>query len=29
MPFIVGEYIDEVECDVLSIEVCGLLLGHP
>jgi hypothetical protein len=29
VPFIVGDYVDEVECDVLPLEVCGLLLGHP
>jgi hypothetical protein len=27
--FIVGDYVDEVECDVLPLEVCGLLLGRP
>jgi hypothetical protein len=27
--FIVGDYVDEVECDVLPLEVCGLLLGCP
>jgi hypothetical protein len=26
--FTVGDYVDEVECDVLPLEVCGLLLGH-
>jgi hypothetical protein len=29
VPFIVDDYVDEVECDVLPLEVCGLLLGHP
>jgi hypothetical protein len=29
VPFTVGEYVDEVECDVLPLEVCGLFLGHP
>jgi hypothetical protein len=29
VPFTVGDYADEVECDVLPLEVCGLLLGHP
>jgi hypothetical protein len=29
VPFTVGEYVDEVECDVFPLEVCGLLLGHP
>jgi hypothetical protein len=29
VPFTVGDYIDEVECDVLPLEVCGLLLGRP
>jgi hypothetical protein len=29
VPFTVGDYVDEVECDVLPLEVCGLLLGHP
>jgi hypothetical protein len=29
VPFIVGDYVDEVECDVLPLEVCGLLLGRP
>jgi hypothetical protein len=28
VPFIVGDYIDEVECDLLPLEVCGLLLGR-
>jgi hypothetical protein len=28
VPFTVGEYVDEVECDVLPLEVCGLLLGR-
>jgi hypothetical protein len=28
VPFTIGEYVDEVECDVLPLEVCGLLLGH-
>jgi hypothetical protein len=27
--FTVGAYVDEVECDVLPLEVCGLLLGRP
>lgn len=27
--FSVGPYIDEVECDVLPLEVCDLLLGQP
>jgi hypothetical protein len=27
--FTVGDYVDEVECDVLPLEVCGLLLGRP
>jgi hypothetical protein len=26
--FTVGDYVDEVECDVLLLEVCGQLLGH-
>jgi hypothetical protein len=26
MPFTVGEYVDEVECDVLPLEVCGVYL---
>ena len=26
VPFTVGDYDDEVECDVLSLEVCGMLL---
>jgi hypothetical protein len=25
----VGDYVDETECDVLPLEVCGLILGHP
>jgi hypothetical protein len=29
VPFTVGDYVDEVECDVLPLEVCGMLLGHP
>jgi hypothetical protein len=29
VPFIVGDYIDEVECDVFPSEECGLLLGCP
>jgi hypothetical protein len=27
--FTVNDYVDEVECDVLPLEVCGLLLGRP
>jgi len=27
--FTVGDYVDEVEYDVLPLEVCGLLLGRP
>lgn len=29
VPFTVDDYVDEIECDVLPLEVCGLLLGHP
>jgi hypothetical protein len=29
VPFTVDDYVDEVECDVLLLEVCGLLLGCP
>jgi hypothetical protein len=29
VPFTVGDYVDEVECDVLPLEVCGILLGRP
>jgi hypothetical protein len=29
VPFTVNDYVDEVECDVLPLEVCGLLLGCP
>ena len=29
VPFTIGEYADEVECDVLPLEVCGLFLGRP
>jgi hypothetical protein len=29
VPFTVDDYVDEVECDVLPLEVCGLLFGHP
>src|SRR3954469_8248762 len=29
VPFTFGDYVDEIECDVLPLEVCGLLLGHP
>ena len=28
VPFTVGDYVDEIECDVLPLEVCGLLLGQ-
>jgi hypothetical protein len=28
VPLTVGDYVDEVECDVLPLEVCGILLGH-
>jgi hypothetical protein len=28
VPFTVDDYVDEVECDVLPLEVCGLLLGR-
>jgi hypothetical protein len=27
VPFTVGDYVDEVECDVFPLKVCGLLLG--
>jgi hypothetical protein len=29
VPFIVNDYVDEVECDVMPLEVYGLLLGRP
>jgi hypothetical protein len=29
VPFTVGDYVDEVECDVLPLEVCRILLGRP
>jgi hypothetical protein len=29
VPFTVGDYVDEVECDVLPSKVFGLLLGRP
>jgi hypothetical protein len=29
VPFTVDDYVDEVECDMLPLEVCGLLLGRP
>ncbi|KAK1595676.1 hypothetical protein QYE76_018378 [Lolium multiflorum] len=29
VPFTVGDYVDEIDCDVLPLEVCGLLLGRP
>jgi hypothetical protein len=29
VPFTVDGYVDEVECNVLPLEVCGLLLGRP
>jgi hypothetical protein len=29
VPFIVGDYVNEVECDLLPLEVCGLLLERP
>jgi hypothetical protein len=29
VPFIVGDYVHEVECNVLPLEVCFLLLGRP
>jgi hypothetical protein len=28
VPFTVGDYVDEVECGVLPLEVWGLLLGR-
>jgi hypothetical protein len=28
VPFTVGDYVDEVECVVLPLKVCGLLFGH-
>jgi hypothetical protein len=28
-PLTVGDYVDEVECGVFPLEVCGLLLGRP
>ncbi|KAK1618356.1 hypothetical protein QYE76_023873 [Lolium multiflorum] len=28
VPFTVDDYVDEIECDVLPLEVCGLLLGR-
>jgi hypothetical protein len=27
--FTIDDYVDEVECDVLPLEVCGLLLVRP
>ncbi|KAK1680813.1 hypothetical protein QYE76_041661 [Lolium multiflorum] len=29
VPFAVDDYVDEIDCDVLPLEVCGLLLGRP
>jgi hypothetical protein len=29
VPFTVNDYVDEVECDVFPLEVCGVLLGRP
>jgi hypothetical protein len=29
VPFTVDDYVDEIDCDVLPLEVCGLLLGRP
>jgi hypothetical protein len=29
VPFTIDDYVDEVECDVLPLEVCGMLLGRP
>jgi hypothetical protein len=29
VPFTVDDYVDQVECDVFPLEVCGLLLGCP
>ncbi|KAK1660481.1 hypothetical protein QYE76_048640 [Lolium multiflorum] len=29
VPFTVDDYVDEIDCDVFPLEVCGLLLGLP
>jgi len=29
VPFSIGEYLDEVLCDVLPMDACHLLLGRP
>jgi hypothetical protein len=29
VPFTIGDYVGEVECDVFPLEACGLLLGCP
>jgi hypothetical protein len=29
VPFSIGRYIDQVECDVVSMQACQLLLGRP
>jgi hypothetical protein len=29
VPFTVDNYVDEVECDVFPLEICGLLLERP
>jgi hypothetical protein len=29
VPILVGAYVDEVECDVVPMHACHLLLGHP
>jgi hypothetical protein len=29
VPFTIDNYVDEAECDVLPLEVCWLLFGHP
>lgn len=29
VPFVVGDYIDKMDCNVVPMDVCGLLLGRP
>ena len=28
VPFVVGDYVDKVDCDVVPMDACGLLLGR-
>lgn len=29
VPFVVGDYVDKVDCDVVPMDACGLLVGRP